>query len=117
MAQEGVGSVVASILEEAGERYLGPRGPKVREAFLMQLGGTRQMSAVARNAGYWRWVQALLDCFFTAEQRAEICACLLQRVEFGAWPESRDFQAMALAEQRLQALLAAGQLVSHAPAR
>jgi hypothetical protein len=117
MAHEEVASAVVSILEEAGEHYFGSESPDLHCVYLLQVGGTRELADTVGDTGYWRWVQALLDYFFSAAERAEICARLLQSVDFGAWPGSREFHATALAEQRLQELLQTAHLASSAPAR
>jgi hypothetical protein len=51
-------------------------------------------------------VQLILDGFFSSRERAQICTEVIARGELWARPEFRGFLTRAIAERRLQSLLA-----------
>ena len=102
-----LGAAVIELLEQAGEHLLGENAPDVYSAFLLQVGGANTLRRYEASATYWDCVQAMLDSFFTSAQRAEICARLIARAELRCRPEFQSFLATALAERRVQELIAA----------
>ena len=111
---EQVGRSVLQVLEQAGERWLAPEAYRI---FLFHIGGTRTVRRYEPTETYWERVQTILDCFFSASERAEICARLLERDDLRARPEFQGFLAQALAERRLQDYLQSPRLTRAAPAR
>ncbi len=112
-----MGDRVIDVLEQAGKRYLGAINSRAYSLLLLQIGGTDALRAYSASEAYWRHVQAVLDTFFTSAQRAEICDRLINRLELQARPEFRDFLSHALAERRLQELIAAAVVASSARGR
>jgi hypothetical protein len=111
---EQVGKAVLQVLEQAGERWL---APEVYRIFLFQIEGTRTVRRYEASKTYWDQIQRILDCFFCASERAEICTRLLERDDLQARPEFQGFLAQALAERRLQEYLQRPELTRAAPAR
>jgi len=101
-----LGVMVVEILESAGQHHLGDAMPGAYAAFLHQIGGADTFRAYDDNATYWERVQALLDSFFSSAERAEVCARLIGQPELRARPEFQGFLAHALAERRMQELIA-----------
>jgi hypothetical protein len=102
-----LGAAVIELLEQAGEHLLGESAPDVYSAFLLQVGGANTLRRYEASSTYWDCVQAMLDTFFTAAERAEICARLISHGELRCRPEFQGFLAHALAERRLQEMIAA----------
>jgi hypothetical protein len=101
-----VGTAVIDVLERAGERHLMQAAPELYDEFLWQIHGAGTLRHYDGSDVYWRRIQAALDFFFTAEQRAEICRCLMQQAALDSRPECRSFRACALAENRMRELIA-----------
>ena len=101
-----LGAAVIELLEQAGEHLLGATAPDAYAAFLHQVGGANTLRRYEASATYWERVQAMLDTFFTSAERAEICARLITRAELRCRPEFQDFLATALAERRVQEVIA-----------
>ena len=112
-----MGASIIDVLEQAGQRYLGEGRSKAHAAFLLQIGGTDALRRYDASEAYWERVQVVLDGFFSSAERAEICAPLIGRAELRARPEFRGFLAHALAERRLQELIAAAMAASSAAGR
>ena len=104
---EPVGAVIVDILERAGARYLRQNEPDLYRAYLLNIGGTDTLRRYDRTETYWDRVQLILDWFFSATQRAQICAEVIAHGELCARPEFRGFLASAIAERRLQSMLVA----------
>ena len=104
--KEQVGIEVMEVLEQAGVEFFGPAAPDVLQVFLHHVGATSSFSVYDGRSVYWQRLQILLDSFFTADQRAEICERLLARLDFLGRQESYDFVAEALAERRLKEMRA-----------
>lgn len=98
---ERVETTVLRVLEEAGARHLEPETLRI---FLLQVGGGPSLRIYGSGSVYWRRVQMVLDGFFTAPERAGICAQIVDEVDLTSRPEAWDFLASALAEQRLQTM-------------
>jgi hypothetical protein len=101
-----VGTAVIDILERAGEQHLRRDAPECYEQFLWQINGAGTVRHYDGSDLYWRRVQAALEFFFTAEQRAEICRCLVHRADLDGRPVPRSFQAFAMTENRIAELVA-----------
>ena len=101
-----LGAAVIELLEQAGEHLLGETAPDAYTAFLHQVGGANTLRRYEASATYWERVQAMLDTFFTSAERAEICVRLLGHGELRCRPEFQGFLAHALAERRLQEVMA-----------
>jgi hypothetical protein len=101
-----VGTTVIDVLERAGERHLMQAAPEWHAEFLWQIHGAGTVRHYDGSDVYWRRIQAALDFFFTSEQRAEICRCLMQQAGLDRRPECRSFRACALAEGRMADLIA-----------
>lgn len=102
-----LGAAVIEVLEQAGEHLLGETAPDLYTAFLHQVGGANTLRRYEASATYWEHVQAMLDTFFTSAERAEICARLITHAELRCRPEFQGFLAHALAERRVQEVIAA----------
>jgi hypothetical protein len=100
-----IGGYVVACLEQAGERHLKEPLPHIYQQFLLQIGGTDLLQDYDWTPAYWHRVQAILDCFFTHRQRAEICGWLLTDGLLRAQPEFAWFHQQALAERRLRAMI------------
>ncbi len=108
---------VIEALEQAGKRYLGATDSRTYSTLLLHVGGTDALRAYDGSAAYWKYVQAVLDTFFSSAQRVEICAGLIDRPELRARPEFGGFLAHALAERRVQELIGSAALASSAIGR
>ena len=101
-----VSTAVIDVLERAGERHLMQAAPEIYDEFLWQIHGSGTLRHYDGSDVYWRRIQAAIDFFFTSEQRAEICRCLVQQAGLTGRPECRSFRACALAETRMADLIA-----------
>ena len=101
-----VGAVVVDTLERAGARYLKQNEPDLYRAYLLNIGGTDQVRRYDCTETYWDRIQLILDGFFSSKQRAQICTDLIADGELRTRPEFRGFLMRALAECRLQSMLA-----------
>ena len=100
------GAVIVDILERAGARYLKPSEPDLYRAYLLNIGGADTVRRYKRTETYWDRIQLILDGFFSARERAQICAEVIACSGLCAQPEFRGFLASAIAEHRLQSMLA-----------
>jgi hypothetical protein len=107
-----VATAVIDALERAGERHIMRAEPELYDQFLWQIHGAGTLRHYDGSDLYWRRIQAALDFFFTAEQRAEICRCLMQEAVLDSRPECRSFRACALAETRMADLIAGMRLAA-----
>ena len=101
-----VGAIVVDILERAGAQYLMQSEPDLYRAFLLNIGGTDTVRRYERTPTYWDRVQLVLDGFFSSKERAQICTEVIAHDELWARPEFHGFLARAIAERRLQTMLA-----------
>lgn len=97
-----VGMQVVEVLEQAGVRYLKPMAPDAFAIFLHHVGATASFRSYDGRKVYWQRLQILLDTFFVASERAEICDELVARLDFLGRRDAYDFFAEALAERRLR---------------
>ena len=102
-----VGAEIVDTLERAGAQYLSQNEPDLYQAYLLNVGATQALRRYDGTETYWDRVQAILDAFFSSSERAEICTELIARRTLWDLPECRAFLTRALAERRLQSLLAA----------
>jgi hypothetical protein len=105
-----LGARIIELFEEAGERHLRSAAPCAYSALLLQVGGADTLRDYDASATYWERVQAILDNFFDSAERAEICVRLIGDAELCHRPEFQSFLARALAERRLQELIAVAAL-------
>ena len=103
---EQVGAGIVDILERAGARYLKQDEPDLYRAYLLNIGGTDTVRRYDRTETYWDRVQLILDGFFSSKERAQICTEVIAHRDLWARPEFRGFLMRAIAERRLQAMLA-----------
>ena len=101
-----VGAVIVDILDRAGAQYLGQNEPDLYRAYLLNIGATDTVRRYDRTETYWDRVQLILDGFFSSKQRAQICAEVIAHEELWMRPEFRGFLMRAIAERRLQRMLA-----------
>lgn len=113
---EQVGTGIVSILERAGERYLAA-SPDSYRVFLTQVGAAETLYRYDGSEAYWQRVQVILDGFFSSAQRAEICDRLIAFGEVRAGREFECFLASAVAERRLQEIIARTRHLRRTPAR
>jgi hypothetical protein len=106
-AMNKVGAEVVDILERAGLQYLSQNEPDLYRAYLLNVGAAQALRRYDGTERYWDRVQAILDAFFSSSERAEICTELIAQRTLWDLPECRGFLIRALAERRLQSLLAA----------
>lgn len=111
-----VGATVIHVLEEAGKRYLRDVTPDIYHQFMLQIGGADTVRRYDGTICYWQQVQAILDCFFSGAERAEIAGELIDRADLDGRPAFRGFLIHGVAERRLQAMLREGGLAGVRPA-
>lgn len=109
-----LGATIIELLEQAGEHHLKTTSPDAYAVLLLQVGGSNTLREYAACADYWEQVQAILDYFFSSAERAAICARLIDQPELRRRPEFQGFLARALAECRLQELVASTSMASSA---
>jgi hypothetical protein len=109
---EQVGAIIVDILEGAGARYLREGEPDLYRAYLLNVGGADTVRRYDCSETYWDGVQLILDGFFSAKERAQICTDVLAHAELWARPEFRGFLTNAIAERRLQSILATAPVAS-----
>jgi hypothetical protein len=107
-----VGAVIVGILERAGARYLKQDEPDLYRAYLLNIGGTDTVRRYDRTETYWDRVQLILDGFFSSQERAQICTEVITHGELWERPEFRGFLRQAIAERRLQSMLATSRLAA-----
>ena len=105
-----LGAVIVGILERAGAQYLKQDEPDLYRAYLLNIGGTDTVRRYDRSATYWDRVQLILDGFFSSTERAQICTEVIAHGELWERPEFRGFLRRAIAERRLQSILATAPL-------
>jgi hypothetical protein len=107
---EQVGRLIVDILERAGARFLKQEEPDLYREYLLNIGGTDLVRRYDRTVTYWDRVQLILDGFFSSEERAQICTEVIAHGELWRRPEFRGFLMRAIAERRLQRVLATAML-------
>ncbi len=100
------GQCVVTWLERGGDRFLRSAPTYVYQQFLLHVGATDVLRRYDSPTAYWNYVQAILDCFFTSEQRAEMCSELINSPVFAGREDFHPFLIEATAEIRLQEVIA-----------
>jgi hypothetical protein len=109
-----VGAEIVDVLEWAGSRYLRANDPDLYRAYLLHVSWSDTLRRYDQSEVYWQRVQAILDTFFTSPERAEICAQLVDQAALRRRPEFRGFLTRAVAERRMQGLIAAATIAHSA---
>jgi hypothetical protein len=99
------GTCVVSWIERWGERFLKRAQSDIYDMLMLHVGGTDMLKRYAGTAVYWQNVQTVLDCFFTAVERAEMCAELIDEPLFADDPGFAHFLQQARAEMRCRELI------------
>ncbi|MEZ5930915.1 MAG: hypothetical protein R3F54_03015 [Alphaproteobacteria bacterium] len=100
------GTCVVSWIERWGERFLKRAQSDIYDMLMLHVGGTDMLKRYSGTAVYWQHVQTVLDHFFTAAERAEMCAELIDAPEFQGDPGFVHFVHQARAEIRCRELMA-----------
>lgn len=100
------GGCVVSWIERWGARYLRGAQSDIYHMLLLHVGGTNTLRQYTGGKAYWQNVQVILDCFFTAAERAEMCAELINEPLFHGDPGFRHFLDQARAELRCREIIA-----------
>lgn len=100
------GGYVVAWLERWGARFLKGPQPGIYHALLLQVGGTDRLRWYSGTEAYWQSVQAVLDCFFSAAERAEMCRELIDQPLFMDDSGFASFLHQARAEIRCRELVA-----------
>ena len=79
--------------------------PDVYQQLLLHVGGTDILKRYSGSRAYWQYVQTILDSFFTAAERAKMCAELIDEPLFRGDPGFYPFLVQAKAELRCQELI------------
>ena len=79
--------------------------PDVYQQLLLHVGGTDILKRYSGSRAYWQYVQTILDSFFTAAERAQMCAELIDEPLFRGDPGFYPFLVQAKAELRCQELI------------
>ncbi len=72
---------------------------------MLHVGATDKLIQYSGADAYWQYVQAILDCFFSAAERAEICAEVVKEQHFIDDPGCASFLHHAKAEVRCRELV------------
>ncbi len=92
-------------LERWGERFLRGSQPELYQMLLLHVGATDKLRQYSGSEAYWEYIQAILDCFFSAAERAEMCADLIKVKQFTKDPGCASFLQNAKAEIRCRELV------------
>ena len=110
------GQYVVTWLQRGGERFLRATQPYVYQTLLFHTGATDILRAYHGADDYWRYVQAILDNFFTSAQRAELCKELISNATFSMREDFEAFLIEARAEIRVQDLIASVEVAARVKA-
>lgn len=99
------GSCVVDWIERWGERFLKGPQPDIYQMLLLHVGGTDMLRQYSGDHTYWQHVQTILDCFFSAAERAEMCFELINEPLFQDDPGFVPFLHRARAELRCYELV------------
>ena len=94
------GDLVIAWLERWSERFLWGSQPELYQMLMLHVGATNKLRHSSDSDAYWQYVQAILDCFFSAAERAEMCADLMKEKHFVDDPACASFLHQAKAEMR-----------------
>lgn len=98
------GGWVVAWMERWGERFLKGSQPEIYQQLLLHVGGTDLLRRYPGTDAYWQYVQAILDCFFSSAERAEMCAEVIGQPLFTDDPAFEPFLHQAKAERRCREL-------------
>ena len=101
-----LGGRVIEWIERGGERFLRGAQQDIYQILLLHVGATDRLRYYSGSEAYWQNVQAILDCFFSAAERAEMCAQLIDEPLFSNDPGFKHFLHQARAELRCRELAA-----------
>ena len=99
------GEDIVAWLERWGERFLRGSQPELHQMLMLHVGATDTLRLYSGAGAYWQYVQAILDCFFSAAERAEMCAELIEEKQFIDDPSCVSFLHQAKAEIRCRELV------------
>lgn len=99
------GGCVVAWLERWGERFLRVPQPGMYQQLLLHVGGTDVLRRYSGSTAYWQYVQVILDCFFSAAERAEMCSELIREPLFLDDEGFASFLIVARAEIRCDELI------------
>ncbi|MGI9506618.1 MAG: hypothetical protein ACR2RE_26550 [Geminicoccaceae bacterium] len=94
------GDCVIEWIEHGGQRFLKGAQQDIYQILLLHVGATDMLRQYAGTEAYWQNVQTILDCFFSAAERAEMCAQLIEEPLFLGDPAFKHFLHQARAELR-----------------
>lgn len=100
------GCRVIEWIERGGQRFLKASQQDIYQILLLHVGATDRLRQYSGTEAYWQNVQTILDCFFSATERAEMCAELIDDPLFLGDPAFRYFLHQARAELRCRELIA-----------
>ena len=72
---------------------------------MLHVGATDKLRQYSGSVTYWEYIQAILDCFFSAAERADMCADLIKEKQFTDDPGCVTFLHHAKAEIRCHELV------------
>jgi len=99
------GGCIVNWIERWGDRFLKGPQPDIYQMLLLHVGATDMLREYESSECYWQHVQAVLDCFFSAAERAEMCRELINEPLFQGDPGFTPFLHQACAELRCHELL------------
>ncbi|MDH3659273.1 MAG: hypothetical protein OEU92_04450 [Alphaproteobacteria bacterium] len=99
------GDCVVAWLERSGGRFLKAQQPDIYDMLMLHVGGTDTLKTYSDPEAYWQSVQVILDCFFSAAERAEMCTELIEEPAFLDDPGFLSFRHRARAEIRCRELI------------
>ena len=100
------GAYVVMWIERWGARFLKGPQPEIYQMLQLHVGGTDVLKWYSGSETYWQSVQAVLDCFFSGAERAQMCSELIEQALFLEDPGFTPFLHQARAEIRCRELVA-----------
>ncbi len=76
------GDFIVAWLERGARKHLSESQPEMFQVVMLHVGATDKLKQYTNSKAYWQYVQAMLDFFFSAGERAELCAELLKEPMF-----------------------------------
>jgi len=92
-------------IERWGQRFLTSSQHDIYQMLLLHVGATDMLRQYKGTEAYWQYVQTILDCFFSAAERAEMCAELMNEPLFLGDPGFESFLQQARAELQCRELI------------
>ncbi len=99
------GEDIVTWLERWGERFLRGSQPELHQMLMLHIGATDTLRRYSGAKAYWKYIQTILDCFFSAAERAEMCAELIEKQPVIDDPGYATFLQQAQAEIRCRELI------------